>query len=38
MRVVRVLTHVVESTLIVWKDLGSSPMYAYCVLVSYYYF
>jgi len=23
----------VESTLIVWKDLGSSPMYAYCVLV-----
>jgi len=22
----------VDSTLIVWKDLGSSPMYAFCVL------
>ena len=24
----KVLAHVVESTLIVWEDLGSSPIYA----------
>ena len=27
----KVLAQVVESTLIVWEDLGSSPMYAYFV-------
>jgi len=28
----KVLVQVVESTLIVWEDLGSSPMYANYVL------
>jgi len=28
----KVLAQVVESTLIVWEGLGSSPMYANCVL------
>jgi len=34
----KVLTQVVESTLIVWEDLGLSPMYAICVLFNYYCF
>ena len=34
----KVLAQVVESTLIVWKDLGSSPMYANYVLLYYYWF
>jgi len=30
----KVLAQVVESTLIVWEELGSSPMYAnFCVIV-----
>ena len=29
----KVLAQVVESTLIVWEDLGSSPMYANVVLL-----
>jgi len=29
----KVLAHVVESTLIVWEDLGLSPMYANFVLL-----
>jgi len=31
-----VLAHVVESTLIVLEDLGSSPMYANCVFFELY--
>jgi len=31
----KVLAQVVESTLIVWEDLGSSPMYANYMLLFY---
>jgi len=34
----KVLAQVVESTLVVWKDLGSSPTYACCVLLFYYWY
>jgi len=32
------LAYVVESSLVVWEDLGSSPMYAIYVLLFYYWF
>ena len=34
----KVLAQMVESTLIVWEDLGSSPMCANYVLLFYYWF
>ena len=34
----KVLAQMVESTLYVWEDLGSSPVYAIYVLFNYYCF
>ena len=35
----KILAHMVESTSLVWKDLGSSPVYViFCVLLNLYYF